>query len=114
MHLLLPPEYVGDRAHFFTDTSDGFAIVSVGDVAPALEENRRQRLTNDGYSADRSARRVAHVPQAIRDLWLQEEGWDAYRPDLFPHELAKKFNDPDWAYLRTAEGRLAVQGDVIR
>lgn len=114
-HLLIPPAYVGDRAHFFADGPDGgFAIVSVGDVAPALEENRAMYATNDGYSADRSVRRVAHVPQAIRDLWMSEEGWDAYRPDLYPDKLAEKFNSQDWLHLRTAEGRLAVTDGVIR
>lgn len=113
-HLLLPAEYVGDRAHFFAENHDGFAIVSVQDVAPILEEVQAQRLHNDGYSEDRSVRRVAHVPQAVRDLWFSTEGWDAYRPDLYPDELAAKFNDPDWYHLRTAEGRMAVSNGVIR
>lgn len=114
MHLLLPPEYVGDRAHFYMDGDDGgFAIVSVGDVAPALEENKRMYNANDGYSNDRSVRRIAHVPQAIRDKWLQEEGWDAYRPDLYPTQLAAKFNDPDWLHLRTAEGRVGVVNGAL-
>lgn len=115
MHLILPPEYVGDRAHFMLDGEDGgFAVVSVQDVAPVLEENQAMRLHNDGFSDDRSVRRVAHVPQAIRDLWLQDEGWDAYRPDLYPEKLAEKFNDPDWLALRTADGRVAVTDGVIR
>ena len=114
MHLLLPPEYVGDRAHFFSDHSDGYAIVSVQDVAPILDDNREQKLTNDGYSEDRSVRRVAHIPQSIRDLWLQNEGWDAYRPDLYPDELAAKLNSSDWAGLRTADGRLMVQNGLIK
>ena len=115
MHLLLPPEFVGDRAHFFMDGPDGgYAIVSVGDVSPVLEDNQAQRLHNDGYSEDRSVRRVASVPQAIRDKWLQEEGWDAYRPDLYPHQLAAKFNDPDWMGLRTADGRVGVINGVLR
>lgn len=115
MHLILPPSYVGDRAHFMLDGDDGgFAVVSIQDVAPVLEDIRAQREHNDGYSEDRSVKRVMHVPQAIRDLWLQEEGWDAYRPDLYPEKLAQKMNDPDWHALRTAEGRMSVQGGIIR
>lgn len=114
-HLLIPPAYVGDRAHFFADGPDGgFAIVSVGDVSHALEENQAMYATNDGYSEDRSVRRVAHVPQAIRDKWLYEEGWDAYRPDLYPEKLAEKFNSSDYLHLRTAEGRLVAQDGVLR
>jgi len=112
--LLLPAEYIGDRAHFWEEHNDGFAVVSIQDVTPAIEDIRGQRLANDGYSDDRSVRRVAHVPQSIRDLWLQNEGWDAYRPDLYPDKLAAKFNDPDYAFLRTAEGRLGVTDGVLR
>ena len=113
-YLLLPPEFVGDRAHFWTETAGGYAVVSVQDVSHALETNRDMRLTNDGYSEDKSAKRVAHVPQSIRDKWLQEEGWDAYRPDLYPEKLAEKFNDPDWFFLRTAEGVMSAKSGILR
>jgi hypothetical protein len=29
-------------------------------------------------------------------------------------KLARKLNDPDWAYLRTAPGRLGVTNGVMR
>lgn len=113
-HLLLPAEYVGDRAHYFAENHDGFAIASVQDVAPILEEVQAQRMHNDGYSQDRSVRRVAHVPASVRDLWLQQEGWDAYRPDLYAEKLAEKFNDPDWYHLRTADGQMSARSGILR
>lgn len=114
MHLLVPAKYAGARAHFFAEGTDGFAVVSVQDVAPIVEANRAARNHNDGYSADRTFRRVATVPHSLRDKWLQEEGWDAWRPDLYPEQLARKFNDPDYADLRTADGRIGVINGVLR
>lgn len=113
MHLLVPAKYAGDRAHFFSDDTDGFAVVSVQDVAPILQQNKAMRVTNNGYSADRTFRRVASVPNALRDKWLQEEGWDAWRPDLYADKLAQKFMDPDYAHLRTADGRVGVINGVL-
>lgn len=114
MHLLIPPSYVGDRSHFFTEHAGGYAVVSVQDVTATIEDNKAQYAHNDGYSEDKSVRRVASVPWSLRDKWLQEEGWDAYRPDLFPDRLAEKFNNPDYAYLRTADGRVGVVNGVLR
>ena len=114
MQLLLPPEYVGDRAHYFTDHADGYAVVSVQDVSGVMEDNKAQRTHNDGYSQDRNYRRVASVPWSIRDKWLQEEGWDAYRPDLYPEKLAEKFNSAEYAFLRTADGRVGVVNGVLK
>lgn len=113
-HLLLPAKYVGARQHFFTEGADGFAIATVQDVAPIFEQNKAMRNTNDGYSDTRGFRRVASVPHSLRDKWLQEEGWDAHRPDLYPEKLAEKFMDPDYAYLRTADGRVGVVGGVLK
>lgn len=112
--LLLAPEFSGDTAHYWEDTPDGPVIRSVQDVAPVLERALAMRNHNDGYSPSRELRRVAFIPNIIRDKWLAEEGWDAWRPDLYPEKLVQKLNDPDWAYLRTASGRVANTNGVIR
>jgi len=83
------------------------------DVAPALEQNLAMRNHNDGYSQSREMRRAAHIPAAIIDKWLTEEGWDCRDPRN-ADRLHKKLIDPDWAYLRTADGRLSLSNGVIR
>lgn len=87
------------------------------DVAPRLELNKQMATHNDGYSPSRELRRVASIPYAIGIKWLNEEGWwfmDAgHDPDV-AKKLAAKLNDAEYAYLRTAEGRVGVSNGVIR
>lgn len=111
----IPAAFEGDVSHVWRDEADGGGtIISQQDVAPILEYNLQARLANDGYSPSRELRRVAFIPSIIRDKWLNEEGWDAYRPDLYADRLARKLNDPDWAYLRTAPGRVASVNGTLR
>jgi hypothetical protein len=104
---LAPAEFAGDVEHWWQDNGDGTStILSRQDVAPVLEANRQMARWNDGWSPSRELRRAAFIPNIIRDKWLNEEGWDAYRPDLYGEQLRRKLNDPDWRYLRTAEWRM--------
>lgn len=103
----------GGVAHFWKDTEDGGAVVSMQDVASIVEANKAAYNHNDGYTRDRSMRRVAFLPEIIRQKWLNEEGWDAYDPDC-AHKLMRKLNDPDWRYLRTAPGALGQTQDGFR
>jgi hypothetical protein len=100
-------DFAGDVSHWWRDEGDGRStIVSVQDVTPVLERNKAMATHNDGYSPSRELRRAAFIPNIIRQKWLNEEGWDAYRPDLYGEQLRRKLNDPDWRFLRTAEWRM--------
>jgi hypothetical protein len=113
--LLIGPDFPGDVAHFAEDDgAGGLLIHSVQDVAPILERNKAMANHNDGYSPSRELRRVAFIPNIIRLKWLNEEGWDAYRPDLFGEKLVAKLNDPEWRHLRTAPGRVGLSNGVLR
>lgn len=103
----------GGIAHFWKDTEDGGQIVSAQDLSSVIEANKAAYATNDGYSKTRDLRRVAFLPEIIRQKWLNEEGWDAYDPD-YSHKLMRKLNDPDWLYLRTAPGTLGQTQDGFR
>lgn len=104
---LVAAAFAGDVAHWWRDNGDGTSsVVSAQDVAPVLARNRAMANHNDGWSPSRELRRAAFIPNIIRDKWLNEEGWDAYRPDLYGERLRRKLNDPDWRYLRTAEWRM--------
>jgi hypothetical protein len=103
----------GGLAHFWKDTDDGGQIVSAQDLSPVIEANKAAYGHNDGYTKTREMRRVAFLPDIIRQKWLNEEGWDAYDPDC-AHKLMRKLNDPDWLYLRTAPGTLGKTEDGFR
>jgi hypothetical protein len=104
---LVSAAVVGEASHWWRDNGDGTSsVISVQDVAPALERNRAMANHNDGWSRSRELRRAAFIPNVIRQKWLDEEGWDAYRPDLYGEQLRRKLNDADWRYLRTAEWRM--------
>ena len=96
--------------HYYADTAEGGAIIrSEVDVAPVLEMNKAQATHNDGYSPDRSWRRVASIPTIIQQKWLLEEGWDCLSPDPdCQRKLAQKLDSIEYQYLRTAPGRLGV------
>lgn len=115
MKPLLPAEFAGDVAHFWEDDGAGGGLIhSVQDVAPALEANKAAYNHNDGYTPSRELRRAAYIPNIIRDKWLNEEGWDAYRPDLYGEKLVQKLNSNEWLYLRTAPGVLGYSNGRVR
>lgn len=93
---------------------DQYLLHSSQDTDAIIERNKAMATTNDGYSPSRELRRVATIPALIREKWLKEEGWDAWRPDRYPEQLMRKLNDPEWQFLRTAPGRLGVSNGVLR
>lgn len=77
---------------------------------PTLDRNRAMATHNDGYTPDRTMRRVASIPLTLVLKWKLEEGWDAFNPH-HAHKLAQKLNDPQYLYLRTADGQLGLTQD---
>lgn len=106
-------DWTGVRKDWRPDGQGGIEIRTSQDVAPVLERNKAAKNHNDGYSQGREMRRVATIPAAVGLKWLNEEGW-WYQDPQYADRLMKKLNDPDWAHLRTADGRLALDNGVIR
>lgn len=101
--------------HSLEHTAEGSVVIHASqDNDAILDRNKAMANHNDGYSPSRELRRVATIPVLIWWKWLKEEGWDAYRPDLYADKLAQKLNDPDWAFLRTAPGRVGVSNGTMR
>jgi hypothetical protein len=91
--------------YFWRDEPDGgFAITMSSDVSAALDANKRARTVNDGYSRSRELRRAAHIPNAIILKW-RDEGFDMFDPNN-ADELCRRLDSSDYAFLRTADGRL--------
>lgn len=114
--LLIAPEFAGDVAHFSEpDEEGGLLIHSVQDVEPILEANKALQVSgHDGYSGERERRRVATIPAIVRQHFLTTEGWDPWQPQRYPEKMAQLLNDPDWAWLRTAPGRVSAAGGTLR
>lgn len=111
----LPADTPGGINYHWIDNGDGTVRVAYSqDIGAALEANKAAYTHNDGYSGTRELRRVAFIPAIIRQKWLDEEGWDAYRPDLYGDRLVRRLNDPEWRYLRTAPGRVAYSNGRVR
>jgi len=86
---------------------------SVGETDPVIERNKAMLTQNDGYTPDRSMRRVASIPYILIAKWLNEEGWNALDP-ANADRLMRKLNSSEYAHLRTAEGRLGMSNGVMR
>jgi hypothetical protein len=99
--------------HTWVQEDDHWRIASSQDTGPYLDQNKAMANENDGYSPSRDLRRVARIPYIVQQLWLNEEGWDAFDP-AHADKLAAKLNSSEWAHLRTAPGRVAVSNGIMR
>jgi hypothetical protein len=98
--------------HMIQDGKDTrFAATAPTDAI--VERNKAMATHNDGYSADRTLRRVASIPYIVGLKWLNEEGW-WFEDPANAHKLAQKLNSSEWRHLRTAEGRVGVSNGVLR
>lgn len=110
----LVSSFGGTVQHFMRQNDDGtLTFATRQDVNPILEMNHAMATHDDGYNKARDQRRVASIPLALIQQWKHEEGWDPFSPAC-ADKLAQKLNDPDYAYLRTAPGRLGVSNGIMR
>lgn len=102
----VPLLHGGTVNHDWIDNEDGtYTVLSSADAEPDLEYAKALANEDSGWSADKTFRRAAHIPDIIWLKWLQEEGWDAYDPANFD-KLKQKLNSSDFMYLRTAHWRI--------
>jgi len=99
--------------HIMVRTDEETQFVATGVTDPVIERNKAMATHNDGYTQDRSMRRVASIPPIIFLKWLSEDGVNIYKPENAKW-LCDRLNDPDWAYLRTAPGRLEYSNGRFR
>lgn len=101
--------------YYWQKTDDGrYRVTAVQACDPLVDRSQAMATHNDGYSPSRELRRVASVPAVVRQLIWNTEGWDPWRPDLYPERYARFVNDPTWARLRTAPGRVGVSNGEVR
>jgi len=111
----LPASTPGGVNHYWEEEDDGTVrIVSEQDATPVVDMAKAMRGHNDGFNKARDLKRVAFVPEIVRQKIINEEGWDPYRPDLYPEKFAALMNNADYTHLRTADGRIGIVGGRIR
>jgi hypothetical protein len=99
--------------HYMIEDGNETRFEAVAPTDPIIEHNKKLVTHNDGYTADRSIRRVASIPYIVMLHWLYSEGWWALDPEC-ADKLAAKLNSSEYAHLRTAEGQLAVSNGELR
>jgi hypothetical protein len=102
-------EKVNNTGHLGSD----YLVHRTQDVTAALDANKAQATHNDGYSASRELRRVAHLPWAFIQHCRDIEGWNPLDPE-YADRLKRVLNDPEYAFLRTAPGKLDVKNGQLR
>lgn len=103
--------------HWLVEDGGGHRFASSQDTTDMLERNKAMAAHNDGYSQSRELRRVASIPYIVGLQWLNEEGWwfmDADRDPAIARKLAAKLNSNEFEHLRTASGRVGVEGGRLR
>lgn len=99
--------------HRMVEVGDSLQFAARGETDPVIERNKAMATHNDGYTQDRTIRRVATIPTIIWLKWLNEDGRDVYKPENAKW-LCDKLNDPEWRDLRTAPGRLEYSNGRFR
>jgi hypothetical protein len=100
----------GKRTDVLFDGSGKVIFRTQQEVQPILDYAKDLRNHDDrGYFAGGDMRRVASIPAVVIADWLKE-GIDVFSGE-HQAEVARKLNDPDNFYLRTAPGRLGPVGD---
>lgn len=89
--------------HYDDRTGDVVGWENRQDVGAVLENNKANATHNDGFSPDRSLRRVASIPTIVIEKWRREYGVDVMNPEHMPKVMAL-LRDPDWRYLRNSPG----------
>ncbi len=101
-----------ERKLYVDKTENRLTFVNVQDVEPILELNKAQR-SEDQHSD--WGRRIARIPNAIMLQWFYEEHAKGnitlqMYSEEFDRIVARKLDDPDWAYLRTDKKPSIITG----
>ena len=96
----------------FTGTEKGVVQERKINHKPILDHNKKLYTQNDGYSADKSLKRVASIPTIVLEIWAKEYNkdqnkgnWFALPKDVQTKILKEKLNSSDYKYFRTAPGK---------
>ena len=96
---------VRHRFHY-DEADDKFIVESTQDVESVLKENREMRRADDGFTQDRSMKRVGRIPLVVVEKIKREKGWDPMDANN-SERLLQLLDDPDYAHFKTSDGKHA-------
>lgn len=96
---------VHTRYHF-DEADDKFIIERVQDIEPILIRNQEMLKADDGYTQDRTLRRVARMPNLIIEKIMKEEGWNPMAAEN-AELLLQLLDKPEYRKYRTADGHVS-------
>lgn len=90
------------KRHWF-DEKGNHVEETIQDVEPVLDDNKRAANSYEKVRGDHFIR-AASIPPIIVLKWMNE-GVNVFDPNC-DAEVRRRLNSNEWAYLRTAPGRL--------
>lgn len=98
----------GVTTWFVQDTDTGeFRFEYEQDVQGTLKAIKELRSDGPRAGKGKDLWHVAEIPMEVALKWMIEEGCNIFASsEAFKHVYKKKMNDPDYAYLRVAQGRV--------
>lgn len=92
------------------DTEKKIAVLEKMNIDPHLKHNKALLNSNNGYTKDKSFKRVASIPILALQIWSKEEtgqnNWWGLSKEEQNKILKKKLNSSEYKYFRTAEGKI--------
>ena len=92
------------------DTEKKIAVLEKMNIDPHLKHNKALLNSNNGYTKDKSFKRVASIPILALQIWAKEEtgqnNWWGLSKEEQNKILRKKLNSSEYKYFRTAEGKI--------
>lgn len=92
----------GTSTYFEGDGNGGFTLHTVADCAPVLDANKSLSAGNGREHWKGDFRKEASIPAVILHKWLVEDEIQFWTEEG-KERIVRKLNDPDWAYLKTAD-----------
>jgi len=91
-------------SYVYDDADDRIIFDYQQDIGEILASNREKQNLDDGYTKDRTMRRVARIPMVVVEKIMREQGWNPMDQNN-SERLLQLLDDPDYAYLKTSHGR---------
>lgn len=83
---------IGETSHYDSLT-DTLTIKKSQDVEPFLNEMRREKNDNpDGFTDERTMRKIGSIPLSLAHKWLVEDGFDCLDPNN-AKEVRRRLNE---------------------
>jgi len=107
---LRPEQYRGTPGGIFERyhlDGEKLVIETKQDTKELMRSNKTIQNAWDGWSKTKDMKHVARIPLILIHRWVQESGLKMGTRE-FTNYIARKVNDPEYAYLRIGKGQLAI------